>query len=762
MRVFVVVHGFPPQAQGGSEVYAHAHACALVRSGDEVLVFTREQDRTRPEYGVRAEKRDGLHIVRVNNTFLKTSTFEESYRNPEVAAIAARVIDRFRPDVAHVHHLTCLSTGIVSELANRGIPCFVTLHDYWLMCHRGQLLDLDLRVCDGPGASGSCERCVGSVAGLPSSALPVARLVRMVARALPERASEALLGASQRAVSLVGNPERSGSEARRRTEHMRGICEQVSGFFAPSSYIRDQFIRFGIPPERITVAPYGFDQTAFDGAGRIRRGSRSSPIRLGFLGSLMVSKAPHLLLEACRDLMPNEVTVDLIGAHTAYHGDDSYRQRLAPLLALEGVRHLGPMPHDRIPDRLSAIDVLVVPSVWPENSPLVIREAFLAGVPVIASRTGGIPEIVEHGRNGLLFEPGDVDALRRAILQVAREPGLLDRLRHSLPQVRTIDDDVRFTREVYAVHVTRRAERSGKVRRRIAAVVLNHRTPDQTLLAVRSLLASRRPLDDITVVDNDAVESVRGVVAGFDPEVTYLHTRKNLGFSGGVNVGIRAALERGAEAVLLVNSDLVVPPDCVGELERALQAAPSAGIVGPVVAARSAPSLVASLGISYNVWTGRMRHGGVGDAIGKGGPAGAPVDAVSGCLVLIRREVFDAIGLFDEDYFFTFEDIDFCLRARRAGFDSLVAGRATAYHEGGGTLRTASPTRIYFAARNHLMLASRATPTTSRLRHAGRAVIIVGLNLAHAVIADIGPLPQRLAALVRGTRDYVAGRYGAP
>jgi GT2 family glycosyltransferase len=477
----------------------------------------------------------------------------------------------------------------------------------------------------------------------------------------------------------------------------------------------------------------------------------------------MVSKAPHVLLEACRDIMPAEVTVDLIGAHVAYHGDDSCRDRLAPLLAIPGVRHLGPVPHDRIPQALSAIDVLVVPSVWPENSPLVIREAFLAGIPVIASRTGGIPEIVEHGRNGLLFEPGNVKELRDAIQRVVREPGLLRQLRQGIPPVRTIEDDVAQTRELYAAHMAPRPAwpSESAPARRIAAVVLNHRTPDQTLLAVRSLLASRRPLHDIFVIDNDSVESVRGVVSDLDAAVTYLPTGGNLGFSGGVNVGIRAALERRADAVLLVNSDLFVPPDCVGELDRVLREMPNAGIVGPIVAARSSPGEVASLGISYDAQTGRMRHHGVGDPIGRTGSSAIAVDAVSGCLALIRREVFDAIGLFDEDYFFTFEDIDFCLRARHAGFVSLVAGRATAYHEGGGTLRTASPARIYFAARNHLMLAGRATPKASRAAHAGRVVSIVALNFAHAMIADAGSLPQRIAAMVRGTRDYIAGRHGA-
>jgi GT2 family glycosyltransferase/glycosyltransferase involved in cell wall biosynthesis len=760
MRVFVVVHGFPPDAQGGSEVYACAHARGLARAGDEVLVFTREADRSRAEYAVRSEKRDGVHIVRVNNTFLKTRTFEESYRNPEIAAIAARAIDRFRPDIAHIHHLTCLSTDIVSELSDRGIPSLMTLHDYWLMCHRGQLLDLDFCVCTGPGTAGECDRCVGSqvaVQSVPAVMAAVRKLVRMT----PSGVSEALSAASQAAGAIAPNGHGAGS--RRRTAHMRRIAGQVSGFFAPSAYLRDRFIDFGLQPDRIGHSPYGFDHAPFAQTNRRAWRGKSSPLRLGFLGTLMASKAPHVLLEACRGLLPDAVTVDLIGAYTPYHGDDAYRHRLAPLLAQNGVRKWGSLPHDRVPEALSSIDVLVVPSVWPENSPLVIREAFLAGVPVIASHIGGIPELVTNERNGLLFEPGSVDGLRHAIERLLDEPMLLEHLRQGLPAVRTIDDDVSQAREVYATHIARSITGRGQstAPARLAAVVLNHRTPDQTLLAVRSLLASRRPLDDIVVVDNDATESVREVVAGLNGGIGYVHTGGNLGFSGGVNVGIRHSLERGADAVLLVNSDLLVPPDCVGELERVLRETPDAGIVGPVVAARSAPGAVASLGISYDIRTGRMRHREVGARLDSRAAAVVPVDAIGGCLALIKRDVFEAIGLFDEDYFFTFEDIDFCLRARGAGFLSLVAGRATAYHEGGGTLRTASPERIYFATRNHLMLASRATPAATPVAHAGRVVSILALNLAHAVIAEAGSLPERLAAMARGARDYLAGRHGA-
>src|SRR5262245_36981315 len=111
MRVVIVVHGFPPHAQGGSEIYAQAPDRQLERQcGDEVLVLTREQDAHRPEYAVRTETRDGFRVIWINNTFRQTRSFEESYCNEAIGSIAERVIDEFRPEAAHIHHLTCLST----------------------------------------------------------------------------------------------------------------------------------------------------------------------------------------------------------------------------------------------------------------------------------------------------------------------------------------------------------------------------------------------------------------------------------------------------------------------------------------------------------------------------------------------------------------------------------------------------------------------------------------------------------------------------
>src|SRR4051812_1991999 len=122
MRVLEIVHGFPPEAAGGTELYAEAHARAMHAEGADVVVLAREADTSSGEYAIRRETRDGIRIVRINNTFRNISSFEDGYCSKEIGAIAARLIEETAPDVAHVHHLTGLSTDIIHTLAARGIP----------------------------------------------------------------------------------------------------------------------------------------------------------------------------------------------------------------------------------------------------------------------------------------------------------------------------------------------------------------------------------------------------------------------------------------------------------------------------------------------------------------------------------------------------------------------------------------------------------------------------------------------------------------
>jgi GT2 family glycosyltransferase len=139
---------------------------------------------------------------------------------------------------------------------------------------------------------------------------------------------------------------------------------------------------------------------------------------------------------------------------------------------------------------------------------------------------------------------------------------------------------------------------------------------------------------------------------------------------------------------------------------------------------------------------------------------GGDVDAVSGCVMLVRRTVFERAGLLDERYFFGFEDIDLCLRARAAGIRTRLAGDSVVYHEGSQAIGGRSPRRLYFATRNHLMLAAAHGNGDGRLKRTARAMLVAALNLGYAVKAPGGSLPARVAASLQGLGDYLVGRHG--
>ena len=399
MRILLVVHGFPPAAQGGTEIYASVHARTLrSRFGDDVFVLTRDQDPSRPEFATRltTDTRCGASVAWINNTFRRTRNFSETYANPAIDAVAAGLIDEFEPDVAHIHHLTCLSTGIVRLLAARRVPIFMTLHDYWLMCHRGQLLDVSYRVCRGPEPPG-CATALATAAGIGAAGYAGAAVIRSVAARLPPGMSRRVIGGARRLGQSLTSTRRGLGEAERRVSHMREVCGAVTRFFAPSEHIRERFIQFGVPADRIMTSPYGIEPLgAADGASAV--GSAAHRLCRQPDGVESAAPADRGLPAAAagtRHARSVRRLLDLSRRRSVLAG-------VGDTWATTGVS--GSMAACRtngFPKCFASIDVLVVPSIWPETSPIVIREALAAGVPVVASRIGGIPETVVDGVNGI-------------------------------------------------------------------------------------------------------------------------------------------------------------------------------------------------------------------------------------------------------------------------------------------------------------------------------------------------------------------------
>ena len=293
--------------------------------------------------------------------------------------------------------------------------------------------------------------------------------------------------------------------------------------------------------------------------------------------------------------------------------------------------------------------------------------------------------------------------------------------------------------------------------------MLNYDTPDETVNAVRSLERSDPGLHGTIVVDNGSRDGSAVRLARELADTLVIATERNEGFPAGCNRGIREALRLGADRVFLLNSDATVEPRTLAALSLALERDPVVGITGPMLVDGHDSDVVQSLGISYSAATGRMRHLGAGGRRSRTPTSGdRTVDAVSGCAMLIRREVFERIGLFAEEYFFSFEDLDFCLRARSAGFRTVCVGTSVVRHQGSLSIGRQSPQRIYFAMRNHLLLASRTSDSRRWLGRASTAATIVAINLAHTLATSEVPRRAGIPALVRGIQHHLAGRYGSP
>ncbi|MCK7581191.1 MAG: glycosyltransferase [Chromatiales bacterium] len=166
------------------------------------------------------------------------------------------------------------------------------------------------------------------------------------------------------------------------------------------------------------------ERTASELRPAVRVEGRLSPVRIGFVGTLVWHKGLHVLLEAARELPAGAYEIEVWGALDTF---PDYTASLRAMARGLPVRFCGAFHNGQGADVYSRFDLLVVPSLWPENSPLVIHEAFMAGVPVVAARIGGIPELVTDGVNGVLYDPASpaalADALRGLILEAGPPRG---------------------------------------------------------------------------------------------------------------------------------------------------------------------------------------------------------------------------------------------------------------------------------------------------------------------------------------------------
>lgn len=423
LKILLTVHQFFPDYAAGTEVLTRSVAKALLLRGHEVHVLTgfpttqalSDEERF-DEYNF-----EGIHVYRFHHGYTvmagQTSLIELGYNNHLAAQYFGQILQRYQPDLVHFFHLNRLGTGLIDVAVQAGVPAFMTPTDFWTICPTGQLVLSNGELCAGPSAyAGNCikhfaESSQKGFAGQLSRVLPTPLV--------------GLLSRLTQANVLPPYPKRIEVKAiagRLPTNVAR--LNQLAKIVSPNRFMTDLLIRHGVATWRIAQCAFGIDGTAPRNASPPRR--FGSPLQVGFIGTLAPHKGCHVLIDAFKALAVGKAVLRIYGNpqdlpdYTAALSQSAQGQ--------QNITFCGTFPNAQIADVLAELDVLVVPSLWYENTPLVLYSAQAARCPVVASDFPGISEVITHGLNGLLFEAGNPMALTQQLRRLLDEPGLRETL----------------------------------------------------------------------------------------------------------------------------------------------------------------------------------------------------------------------------------------------------------------------------------------------------------------------------------------------
>ncbi len=424
-KVLYVSHNHPIVRPGGAETYALELYEAMKSSETFEPYFLAK---TGPPISNVSRPHEGTLLSRVNadpnQYFFHTDggDYDWFYGTPRGKDVHVKFFNEFlsaiRPDVVHFQHTLFLGYDVLQQTRRSlpGVPIIYTLHEYLPICHRnGQMV----RTMDE-------ERCMESS---------------------PRRCHECFPNFSQQQFFM-------------RKKFVESHFSLVDLFLAPSHFLRERYLDWGIAPERIEFEDYGRTPIVSRPAKEVPRPHN----RLGFFGQLSHFKGVNVLLKAMQILIQENsknrsqshrnLEVD---AQLWVHGANlelqpgTFQNEFRSLLEAtkQNVTFAGRYAPQDMGALMENVDWVVIPSIWWENAPLVIQEAFMHGKPVICSNIGGMAEKVTHMKNGLHFHADDPLQLAQTIRQAVTTTGLWEELKTGIPDTYLIADSVTKLTGIY-------------------------------------------------------------------------------------------------------------------------------------------------------------------------------------------------------------------------------------------------------------------------------------------------------------------------
>ena len=423
MRVLHVPYCFYPDPVGGTEVYVNSLMTYLGKKNIENSVAAPDTHTHFYQYNNFDVDRFSIS-GKVNNLEDLHGEGDENARQE-----FSKILEKRKPDVVHFHALTRgVSLRLMREAKKQGIKTVFTYHTPTVTCVRGTLLHLGKNICNGKMDKKNCSVCTLHALG---ASQVVAKIVNTLSVLLGDKIIKTKLrGKLWTALSM-------SQLMQLRHTVIYSMMKEVDKFVVLCEWAKKLFIINGVERERIILSPHGLSLEKSPLVKQVDM-KLNPPLKIVFLGRFDVTKGPDILVKAIRNMPDLEIQLDLYGV--VQNKEEKYFNKLKLLAAGDPrIRFLSPVPTEEVIPLLSQYHLLAVPSRWLETGPLVVLEAFAAGVPVIGSSLGGIAELVKHQENGVLIKTDSLKDWIRVIRQCYEMPSIIDNFKKNIKPPRSME-----------------------------------------------------------------------------------------------------------------------------------------------------------------------------------------------------------------------------------------------------------------------------------------------------------------------------------
>lgn len=444
MRIVQVTFGFPPYQIGGTVHLSHLLSVGLARRKNvDVFVFSGGLP-LETGVGSREEIQNGLSIFWIQT---KKPAFRNlaipnvdihTFKNPAIERIFEQYMAKVRPDIVHFQHTIQLSSSLISMAKQHAKRVVVSLQDFWYFCPRIHLLKLDETVCSGPELGLNCFYCREKE---PSVASNVSFL-RKVKEIIPSKIQRSA-GKGLKSLIVEKRHGRTIKNYKKifpfifRYHYVMEMLKLSDIILSPSHFLKRKYTSTaGIEQNKILVVPLGIIPFAV-----IEKKSSDLPVRFGYAGLPGRYKGSHLVLNAFKNIAEDKAKLVIWGK-----GWDSISRNYGNS---KNIIFMGEYSNERIGEVFSSFDVLIVPSIWGETFSFIAHEAFFARVPVIASNIGVFGDIINDGKNGLLFDRNDEKSLFQCMQRIVENPALIAEFKKNILEPKTADY---FVDEIFDIY----------------------------------------------------------------------------------------------------------------------------------------------------------------------------------------------------------------------------------------------------------------------------------------------------------------------